>query len=112
MAKSAPRFSTVYNSGKFLLEPVQYLNVYGLTSGFFANQGVKPKEYWLYFEAEQRRVAENQPSRQARGDAEQALTLQSETDYGKRSAQRWWNECGQTQGESLAPVMQSSTRKA
>ena len=50
-----------------------------IDGGFFANQGVKPKEYWLYFEAEQRGVAENPLSRQARGAAEQALRACSHT---------------------------------
>ena len=65
--------SSLFQAGSPPSESVQYLNVCGLASGFFTNQGVKPKEYWMYFEAEQRRVVENPPSSRARGDTEQAL---------------------------------------
>ena len=43
------------------------------TRRFFAGQGVKPKDYCMYFEAEQRGAAENPPSSRARRDAERAL---------------------------------------
>ena len=55
-------------------------------SEFFAKQGVKPKEYFVYFEAElnsarpldvavaeSRGVAKNSPLRRVRGDFKQAL---------------------------------------
>lgn len=61
------RFATKTTSSTLALEPVQYLNVCGLARRFTVSQGVRPKEYRMYFEAEQRRVAWNPPSKPCAG---------------------------------------------
>jgi hypothetical protein len=71
--------------------------MFGLMSGISANRGVKPKGYFVYFEAEQRRAAEIPPSGQARGDVKQALR-------DDRPAAQFQGLCRNMDSRKTAPV--------